>query len=172
MDAFPRRVEAGASGVVLRRLEAADWRIELELARVPDVPVWTMYAADMTEEQAKERATRNVASADAGSGIRYVVEERGVPVGTAGFGRGEDGFEVFYALTPEGRGRGVVTASVNALVAWLDAQGVPEVRLSTLDGNAASEAVATRCGFVPTRSGTHVDGRPLTVWRRLAARHQ
>jgi RimJ/RimL family protein N-acetyltransferase len=160
------------SDVVLRRLEPSDWTIELELARVPDVPTWTLYPADLTEAQARARAVANVARAEAGTGIRYVLEERGVPLGTAGFGRGEDGFEVFYVLKPEGRGRGLVTAAVTALIAWLDAQGEPAVWLSTLDGNAASEAVATRCGFAPARTGTHIDGRPLTVWRRPAAKHQ
>jgi hypothetical protein len=88
--------------------------------------------------------------------------------GTVGFGRSADGFEVFYALRPEARGRGLVTAAVGALSAWLADQGERVVWLSTLDGNAASEAVADRCGFRRFRAGTHVDGRPLTVWvRRL-----
>lgn len=167
MDAFPLRMEIGSRpGTVLRRLEDDDWVVELELARVPDIPPWTMYPADLTEDRARLRATRNVASADAGHGIRYVVEEHGVPLGTAGFGRSETGFEVFYALKPEGRGRGLMTAAVTTLAEWLESQGEPVVWLSTLDGNAPSEAVARRSGFIPDRAGTHVDGRPLTVWRR------
>lgn len=171
MDAFAGRVElAGHSGVVLRRLEEADWRIELELARVEDVPKWTMYPADLDEHGARLRAARNVRAADAGRGIRYVIDEHGDALGTVGFGRSDDGFEVFYALRPEARGRGLATASVTALAGWLAGQGETVVWLSTLDGNAASEAVARRCGFRRFRSGTHVDGRPLTVWmRRLAA---
>lgn len=167
MDAFPLRLAVpGRPGLGLRRLEPEDWRVEYDLARVADVPRWTMYPADLDEAGARLRAERNVAAAEAGRGIRYLVEEDGVPLGTAGFGRGEQGFEVFYALKPEGRGRGLVTAAVATLAAWLEAQGEPVVWLSTLDGNTASEAVARRCGFTPDRPGTHVDGRPLTVWRR------
>ncbi|MFJ8895091.1 GNAT family N-acetyltransferase [Leifsonia sp. NPDC102414] len=172
MDAFPEVFEVESRpGVVLRKLGLDDWAIELELARVPDVPTWTMYPADLTEEQARSRAARNVEGAEAGSGIRYVLVEDGVALGTAGFGRGEHGFEVFYALKQEDRGRGLVTAAVATLVAWLDAQGEPAAWLSTLDGNAASEAVAIRCGFAPYLAGTHTDGRPLTVWRRQQTKH-
>ncbi|GAB3583742.1 hypothetical protein GCM10027406_28910 [Leifsonia lichenia] len=134
MDAFPEVFEVESRpGVVLRKLKPDDWAIELELARVPDVPTWTLYPADLTEEQARSRATRNVERAEAGSGIRYVLDEHGVALGTAGFGHGEHGFEVFYALKPEGRGRGLATAAVATLVAWLDAQGEPTVWLSTFE---------------------------------------
>ncbi|CAM5429760.1 GNAT family N-acetyltransferase [Leifsonia shinshuensis] len=167
MDAFPLRlVLEGHEGVVLRRLEEEDWDVELRLAHVEDIPPWTMYPADLDEDGARLRAQRNVRAADAGHGIRYVVDEGGEALGTVGFGRSQDGFEVFYALLPEARGRGLVTGAVTALSAWLAAQGERVVWLSTLDGNAASEAVATRCGFARFRSGTHVDGRPLTVWSR------
>lgn len=169
MDSFPGRfVLEGHPGVVLRRLEEPDWEVELTLARVEDIPRWTMYPADLDEHGARLRAERNVRAADSGHGIRYVVDESGEALGTVGFGRSADGFEVFYALRPEARGRGLVTAAVGALAAWLADQGERVVWLSTLDGNAASEAVADRCGFRRFRAGTHVDGRPLTVWvRRL-----
>lgn len=167
MEPFPLRLDLPAHpGVVLRRLEEADWRIELTLARVEDVPPWTMYPAELDEEGARLRALRNVRAADAQHGIRYVVEERGDALGTVGFGRSDDGFELFYALRPEARGRGLITAAVGALTQWLARQGETVAWLSTLDGNAASEAVAVRCGFRRFRSGTHVDGRPLTVWHR------
>ncbi|MFF2773135.1 GNAT family N-acetyltransferase [Streptomyces bacillaris] len=167
MDAFPVRMElTGHDGVALRRLEEDDWRVELTLARVADIPPWTMYPADLDEHGARLRAERNVRAAEAAHGIRYVIDEAGDALGTVGFGRSADGFEVFYALRPEARGRGLVTSAVAALSAWLGAQGERIVWLSTLDGNAPSEAVAVRCGFTRFRSGTHVDGRPLTVWSR------
>lgn len=173
MDGFPGRVEVpGRPGLVLRRLEEDDWPIELALARTADVPTWTMYPADLDEDGARLRATRNVRAADAGHGIRYVVEQDGEALGTAGFGRSAEGFELFYALLPEGRGRGLITAAVEAMAAWLRAQGEPLVRLSTLDGNAASEAVAERAGFRRERTGTHVDGRPLTVWLLPLGAHE
>ncbi|WP_426625781.1 GNAT family N-acetyltransferase [Leifsonia sp. McL0607] len=170
MDPFP--LQLGLSdhpGVALRRLEESDWRIELQLARVEDVPRWTMYPADLDEHGARLRAARNVRAAEAQRGVRYVVDERGDALGTVGFGRSDDGFEVFYALRPEARGRGLMTSAVTVLAAWLAGQGETVVWLSTLDGNAASEAVAVRCGFRRFRSGTHVDGRRLTVWTRALA---
>jgi RimJ/RimL family protein N-acetyltransferase len=170
MDPFPLHLDLpGHPDVVLRRLEESDWDIELQLARVEDVPRWTMYPADLDEDGARLRASRNVRAADAQHGIRYVIDEQGEALGTVGFGKSEDGFEVFYALRPEARGRGLMTAAVTALTGWLAGQGETVVWLSTLDGNAASEAVAVRCGFRRFRSGTHVDGRPLTVWTRVPA---
>lgn len=165
MDSFPLRLELpGRPGAALRRLEEDDWPIELALARTEDVPRWTMYPPDLDEDGARLRASRNVRAADGGHGIRYVLEQDGAALGTVGFGRSDEGFELFYAMLPEGRGRGLVTAAAGALIDWLRGQGERVVRLSTLDGNAASEAVAERCGFRRERSGTHVDNRPLTVW--------
>jgi RimJ/RimL family protein N-acetyltransferase len=167
MDPFPWRIELGEHpGVVLRTLELDDWIVEYDLSRVPDVPRWTMYPPDLDEERARLRADLNLQLAATGMGIRYVIDERGTALGTAGIGRGRHGFEVFYALKPEARGRGVVTGAVGALVSWLNANGERDVWLSTLDGNAASENVARRAGFEPVDAGAYVDGRPLTNWRR------
>jgi RimJ/RimL family protein N-acetyltransferase len=167
MDPFPWRIELGEHpGIALRTLELDDWIVEYDLSRVPDVPRWTMYPADLDEERARLRADLNLQLAATGMGIRYVIDERGTALGTAGIGRGRHGFEVFYALKPEARGRGLVTGAVGALVAWLNANGERDVWLSTLDGNAASENVARRAGFERVDAGTHVDGRPLTNWRR------
>ena len=170
MDPFPLRFDIpGRPDAALRRLEPADWALEQILTRVPDIPRWTLYPRDLDEATARLRAARNVAAAEAGRGVRYVIEERGVPLGTIGFGRSDAGFELFYAMRPEGRGRGLVTDSVKTLAAWLEAQGERVIWLSTLNGNAASEAVAMRCGFRRERKGTHIDGRRLTVWRRTVA---
>ena len=124
MDPFPERLDvADRPAVALRILQPADWRLEYELGRVEDVPTWTMYPADIDETVARLRAQRNVEAAKAGRGVRYVVEEDGVPLGTAGFGRSDAGFEVFYAMKPEGRGRGLVTDAVRTLAAWLTGPG-------------------------------------------------
>ena len=167
MEPFPSRIELGEHpGVVLRTLGLDDWGVEFDLSRVSDVPPWTMYPADLDEERARMRAELNLRIVATGMGIRYVIDEGGAALGTAGMGRGRNGFEVFYALKPEARGRGLVTDAVGALVSWLSEQGEREVWLSTLDGNAASENVALRAGFERVDVGTHVDGRPLTNWRR------
>jgi RimJ/RimL family protein N-acetyltransferase len=170
MEPFAHQLDVGGrQDATLRILTPADWRIEQELSRVDDVPTWTMYPPDLTEERARARAALNVDIAEAGLGIRYLVIDAGEIVGTAGFGRRADGeYEIFYALKPVGRGRGLATDAVRTLVGWLDAQGEHSSWLSTLDGNTASENVAKRTGFVPVGSGVHVDARPITVWRRDA----
>lgn len=168
MESFPHELDVrGRRGATLRILTPAEWHIEQELSRVADVPTWTMYPPDLTEERARARAALNVDVAEAGFAIRYLVVESGEIVGTAGFGRRADGeYEVFYALKPEGRGRGLATDAVGTLVDWLHAQGERRIWLSTLDGNTASENVAKRTDFLAVGSGVHVDGRPITVWRR------
>jgi hypothetical protein len=57
--------------------------------------------------------------------------------------------EAFYALLPQGRHRGAATAAALALSEWEFSVGVKRVLLLTITGNTASEAVATRAGFVP-----------------------
>ncbi|MFF1572195.1 GNAT family N-acetyltransferase [Leifsonia sp. NPDC058292] len=168
METIPRRLDVvGREDAELRILTPDDWRIEHDLSRVADVPTWTMYPPDLTKEQSRARAGFNVDLVEAGLGIRYLVIEAGTIVGTAGFGRRADGdHELFYALKPEGRGRGLATDAVRTLVDWLHASGARRLWLSTLDGNIASENVARRAGFVAVGTGVHVDGRPLTQWRR------
>lgn len=166
MDEFPRVLDMpGHPRALLRRLEPDDWLIEVALARTEDVPRWTMYPHDLDEAGARLRAERNVSASERMRGIRYVIINGNDPLGTAGFGRSSDGFEVFYALLPRGRGRGLVTAAVRSFLIWFSLSGENLVWLSTLEGNVASEAVATRCGFRRDHRGTHVDGRATMVWR-------
>jgi RimJ/RimL family protein N-acetyltransferase len=63
--------------------------------------------------------------------------------------------EVFYALLPQGRGRGAATDAVRLLTTWAHGQGIPRVHLLTLSGNEPSERVALRVGYV--RGGTEAD---------------
>jgi len=166
MESFAHELEVpGREDARLRILGRDDWRIEYDLSRVADVPTWTMYAPDLTEELARARAEHNVAASAAGVAARYIVEEAGTALGTAGFGmRGDRDFEVFYAMKPEGRGRGLATDAVLTIVGWLRRQGEQRVWLSTLDGNTASERLADRVGFVRVGAGVHTDGRPITEW--------
>ena len=72
--------------------------------------------------------------------------------------------EVFYSLLPAGRGRGLATRAATALAAWALGAGYPQVALLTLPGNAASEAVARRAGFVESGEEAGEDGRVVRVW--------
>ncbi len=55
--------------------------------------------------------------------------------------------EVFYALLPQGRGRGAATVAAVALSDWALSLGLAPVLLFTMIGNTTSEAVAARAGF-------------------------
>jgi RimJ/RimL family protein N-acetyltransferase len=95
--------------------------------------------------------------AAAGTGGRYVVRDpAGVVAGTAGVALNRQHEpEVFYALLPTGRGRGLATAATRRLTDWALGVGHGLVVLKTIVGNTASEAVAHRAGFTP--AGVELD---------------
>jgi len=157
----------------LRALVPEDWRLEQALSRTPDVPRWTYYPPDLSDDDARRRVDRSLERAQDGVAYRYaVVGPDGQVVGSAGTTVPEGVPEIFYALLPAGRGRGLATRTVVALADWALATGHDEVRLYTLEGNAASEAVARRAGFVAgeTRTTTARGGvvETTTRWVRAA----
>ncbi|WP_221411683.1 GNAT family N-acetyltransferase [Arthrobacter crusticola] len=154
----PLPSELRDKSVSLRALTDDDWRLEYELSRVPDVPAWTYYPADMDEDYARRRIARTKERHQERLAGRYAVLLDGLPVGTAGMAEVEDAEpELFYVLSPAGRGHGAATGSVRLLTEWLSSQGFSAVALETLAGNTASERVAERAGFRNTGShpGTH-----------------
>ena len=59
--------------------------------------------------------------------------------------------EIGYGVLEAYRGRGIATEAVRAAVAWALAQpGVTAVEAETEPGNAASQRVLAKCGFLPT----------------------
>ena len=133
---------------MLRAVTDDDWRLEQELSRSPEVVRWTSYPAAMTDAEARARVARQQDRARQGATQRYVIWDGSTRLGTCGLGRlDEPAPEAMYALLPGARGRGVATASVRALCGWAAAHDRPAVTLVTVDGNAASEAVARRAGF-------------------------
>ncbi len=118
-------------GVVASRVRSVERALPTECSR-------TFHGA-----HGSARAGRHYACAEA-----HLVGRPGP--GTCGLGRlQEEAPEVFYALTPWGRGRGAATWAVLALVGWAVDHGRPRVRLRIIDGNVASEKVAARAGFSP-----------------------
>ncbi|HWI42656.1 MAG TPA: GNAT family N-acetyltransferase [Nocardioides sp.] len=69
--------------------------------------------------------------------------------------------EVGYGLVPEGRGRGLVTEALTALLVLTDAAGV-RVRASIQPDNTASLRVAAKVGFTQLRGSTE-DGELVMV---------
>jgi RimJ/RimL family protein N-acetyltransferase len=137
--------------VTLRLLTADDWPVEVALAAEPDVVRWTRYPPGLDEAGARARVATRVQGAVDRTGGRYVVlDPAGTVAGNAGIAvNAEQTPEVFYALLPTGRGRGLATAATRLLAGWALGVGHDVVVLKTVVGNTASERVAGRCGFVP-----------------------
>ncbi len=156
----------------LRALTVDDWPVEQALSRDPDVFRWTLYPAELDDEGARSRAERGVLRAQVGDAQRYVVLADETPIGTAGIFVAEDGTpEIFYALLPDGRGRGAATAAAVALSDWAFSVGARTARLWTIVGNSASEAVAARAGFVQAGDEIHLQrGEPKRMKRWIRAR--
>lgn len=148
----------------LRPVAEADWPLDHALSRVPDVTRWTYYPADVSEQEARARIIRNVDLRRDGRGGRFVVETAGVPVGTIGLSVRVDGPYLYYALLPEGRGRGLATSAVLALSAWAFAAGAPQVHALTMRDNTASERVLQRASFARVGLEVEPDGVTVTRW--------
>jgi len=85
--------------------------------------------------------------------------ETGLLIGGAGFkgAPDDDGVvEIGYGLAPAGRGRGLATEAVVALVAHAFARGAASVRAEVETGHTASERVVTRAGFTAGESDAAV----------------
>jgi len=86
--------------------------------------------------------------------------------------------ELGYLLTASARGRGIATAALHELTRWaLDERGMHRIELVICVENAASRAVAERCGY--SCEGTHrsvflkngADGpirHDSEIWAKLA----
>lgn len=72
--------------------------------------------------------------------------------------------EVAWVIGTPWQGRGLAAEAAVALVSWLTAWGVRDIRACILPGNRASERVAQRAGLALTSDIS--DGE--RVWRRLA----
>lgn len=71
--------------------------------------------------------------------------------------------EIGYGLEPEYRGKGYATEAVIAAVDWARKQpGVKRIEAETEPGNAASQRVLEKAGFIPT--GTIGEEGPRFVW--------
>ena len=110
---LPDELDLGAAR--LRAVREDDWELDYALSRVPDVPQWTYYPADVGADEARARVARSLANRADGRGGRFVVERDGAAVGTVGIVLRVDGPYLYYAFLPEGRGRGLATEAVRAL---------------------------------------------------------
>ena len=161
----PREIPCGL--LTLRAVTDDDWRLEQELSRSAEVVRWTSYPAAMTDAEARARVARQQERARQGATQRYVIWEDDSRLGTCGLGLlDQPAPEAMYALLPAARGRGIATRALQALTGWSADHGRRAVTLVTVDGNAASEAVARRAGFsrVEVFEGKH-RGATVTLHR-------
>jgi len=147
----PLPVELIGPRASLRLITMADWPVEVALSAQPDVVRWTRYPPGLDEAGARARIEARLQGAAAGTGGRYIVRDlAGVVAGNAGIALNQQQApEVFYALLPGGRGRGLATTATCRLTDWALGAGHDVVVLKTIVGNGASEAVARRSGFAP-----------------------
>ena len=160
-----------AGELTLTALTVDDWPLEQALSRVPDVPRWTSYPADLDESGARTLAERKVRRALEGPTCRFVLRSPdGTALGTCGIGLlDQDVPDIGYSLLPVARGRGAATAAVRALTTWALETGAPTVSLTMLEGNDASARVAERSGFTRVeRVDLEHRGEPVTAHRWLS----
>lgn len=142
----------------LRLIGLDDWPVEVALAAQPDVVRWTRYPPELDEAGARARIRDRIDWALARKGGRYIViDPAGAIAGNAGIAMNDQQTpEIFYALLPSGRGRGLAAAAARQLSDWALNAGHGVVALKTVTGNAASELVARRAGFHPVGAETGV----------------
>jgi ribosomal-protein-alanine N-acetyltransferase len=91
-----------------------------------------------------------------------VLREHGEVVARGGFHAPPDHegiVEIGYRVLPPWRGRRLAVELASGLIGWAQSQGAARCLASTAPGNAASQAVLTRLGFVRTGEAMdEVDG--------------
>ncbi len=144
--------------IILRAVTDEDWCLEQELSQSAEVVRWTSYPAAMTEAEARARVARQQERARQGATQRYTIWDGDTRVGSCGLGSlDQPSPEAMYALLPSARGRGIAAIALHLLRDWAAEHGRPAVTVVTVEGNAASAAVARRAGFfiVETYQGQH-----------------
>ena len=149
----------------LRALSVEDWALEQAMSRDPDVVKWTYYPVEMTEQESRHRIQDSLERTSRGLVRRYAIYDgEDDPVGTCGIGALDgDCPRIFYAMLPQGRNRGIATTAARLLAEWALASGYAIVSLETIEGNEASERVASKAGFVPVER-YQADHRGETAW--------
>jgi RimJ/RimL family protein N-acetyltransferase len=166
--------------VHLRLLTPLDTDVLVSGSRDPDVVRWTFLPPRLDTAGAALMLDRWQSLIRDGRARQYVVAaaaDPSVPLGLASLilqdAEDPSCVDVAYWLLPAGRGRGLMTHAVGLLLSWaFSVAHCGCAALHTKKGNAASEAVARRCGFseVGRRTWNH-DGRRIHLrrWTRGAS---
>ena len=152
-------------GCRLRALSVEDWALDQVISRDPDVVKWTYYPVGMTEEKSRHRIQDSLERTRRGLERRYAIfNGEDDPVGTCAIGALDDDCpRISYAVLRQGRNRGIATSAARLLAEWALANGYAIVSLETIEGNEASEGVASKVGFVQVER-YQADHRGETAW--------
>ena len=162
-------MELRADPFILRAVTDEDWVLEHQLSRDAEVVRWTSYPSELTQAEALARVTRQQERAQQGATQRYTIWDADSRVGTCGLGSWDQASpEAMYALLPAARGRGIAGRGAGRADRLGGHARQAAVTLVTVEGNAASAAVALRAGFsiVETFEDRHRDvATTLHRWR-------
>jgi RimJ/RimL family protein N-acetyltransferase len=159
-------LEIRTARLLLRPPRPGDEDAVLRACQDPEVLRWTARLPDPYTRADAEAWVRRIAPGERveGHGLPCVVEAGGALVGSCGltFLDGRADAEIGYWTAAWARCAGYATEATRALTGWAFDHGARRVRLLTLPGNAASQAVARKAGFHPAgvlRGGiTRLDG--------------
>ncbi len=153
---WPARIRLTGEGLVLRDWVEDDVAFMPGLFDNPAVARFTPLPSPFDEEAAKGHLEKALVRRAEGTGRRLAITtEGGEPLGEVVLFVREDGpTELGYAVGPAHRGQDLAARSLRVLTAYALDLGLDRLQLKIDAGNAASEAVARRAGYVVT------DGEP------------
>ena len=167
----------GHGSVLLRPFRVSDLLLVEELSRDPYVPQIGTVPYPFTEAAGLAYLERQHQRLADEAGWSFAIADRASDraLGTAGFWLHPDHPpSVGYVVAPSARGRGVATATLTALTrfGWTLPE-VDRIELFAEPWNAASIAVAERCGYASDgmfRGHTMVGDQPRDMLRFAATR--
>lgn len=143
---------AATSGIALRSFRPEDAPALSSATFDPEILRFTFMPERMDERSAQEWIARSEARWATGS-ARFAIVEAGAQellLGMVGMVTNPTlvSGEAFYWVLPGHRGRGLASSALGLLAGWaFDVVGVERLCLLISPDNAASAAVALRCGF-------------------------
>lgn len=150
----PPRDPVRTARLVLQPVSHAhdDDLLQASLASRAELLPWMPWASDLSMETQSAYADRAIPEWGEGSPAFAITEHR-LAIGVIGFMRTSDSeYEIHYWIATDRTGRGYVTESAQALLAWgRDVLGARRIVLHAGMENRRSLAVAERLGF--TRDG-------------------